>query len=311
MLSLIRIARVTVALAAMICALSVYAENMDWYDNEETLSDALAKESTPWEDFATMANGLADEDAELVSNTVPESEIEIIEKPEEESTIEKESTAIVEEEVIKEEPQIAEPEHPLPSEQEDPQEKPFPSIEEQDDDAIKERIIQVGDKVIYRVIEDRDPPVTIPVLETGQIIVPYYGPIQVEGLTITQLTKKIERLLTKDLYEKATVILAVQKPAPASFLATIFLSGRVNRIGPMQIDPNKDNSLSKVILTAGGFADFADSSGVQIIRKLPDSEDTEIIEVDVKSIIEKGKLEKDVEVKDGDFIIVPQRLFNW
>ena len=34
------------------------------------------------------------------------------------------------------------------------------------------------------------------------------------------------------------------------------------------------------------------------------------ITVDVKAIIEEGKMEKDIQLEDGDYIFVPQRLIS-
>ena len=69
-------------------------------------------------------------------------------------------------------------------------------------------------------------------------------------------------------------------------------------------------TVSTAIIRAGGFDKFADQKKVQLTRKGTDGR-TQRIVVDVKSIIEKGDIEKDVELHDGDYINVPQRFINF
>lgn len=172
-------------------------------------------------------------------------------------------------------------------------------------------LIEVGDVLLYRVIEDRDDQVALSVMDSGEVYIPYYGPVQAVGKTPTELAQNVKELLEKDLYEKATVLLSLQMASPSSFSGTVFLSGKINRIGPIQIDPAKDNTVAKLILSAGGFSDFADSSHVRIVRRNTSTRELETIVVDVAAVIEDGKLDEDVKIFDGDFIIIPKKLINW
>lgn len=275
-------------------------EDFNW-DDKETLSSSFNKEfpEITLSEEQTMPIAFSEEDSPDFSNTqFSNNKEDSVSKPIEPSA-----------EAISENVSAQPPDTKVtPMAAEESQDK---KPEKQATEEKKERVIQPGDKIVYRVIEDRDPQITIPVLESGEIIIPYYGPIEAAGLTPSKLTERITKLLKEELYQKATVLLAVQTPAPSSFIGTVYLSGRVNRIGPMQIDPNQKNTVSKLILSAGGFSDFADKSAVQIIRQVPGSNETEIIEVDVESVLEEGQLDKDVRIQDGDYVIIKQRLFNW
>lgn len=174
-----------------------------------------------------------------------------------------------------------------------------------------EAVIDVGDVLLYRVVEDRDQEVAVAVTESGDIFIPYFGAVRAVGKTPSELAQDIKTALEEDLYRKATVLIARQLAAPSSFSGTVFLSGKINRIGPIQIDPSKDNTVGKLILSAGGFSDFADSSNVRIIRRDAETHDLKTIVVDVAAVIEDGKLDEDVKIYDGDFIIVPKKLINW
>ncbi len=183
--------------------------------------------------------------------------------------------------------------------------------EDRDIPVIEERKIKIGDVLLYRVIEDKDPLIPLPVSANGTINLPYHGSVPAAGQTPEELARHIQNLLEDGLYKTATVILIVEASPGAREVGTVYLSGRVNRVGPVEIDLAKENTISKVILSVGGFSDFANKRRVLIIRNNPSTDENERIEVDVQTILEDGKLENDVEVQDGDFIIVPQRLLNW
>ena len=68
--------------------------------------------------------------------------------------------------------------------------------------------------------------------------------------------------------------------------------------------------MSKAILRAGGFADFANQRKVKLTRAKPDGT-TETMIVDVKEVIEKGRQDIDVEVLPNDFIVVTERMINF
>ena len=75
---------------------------------------------------------------------------------------------------------------------------------------------------------------------------------------------------------------------------------------------DEDFSVSRAILKAGGFSDFADRKHVKITRKKsPTDRDNQVIIVDVTEIWEKGKTEKDVKLEPGDLLFIPARLVNF
>lgn len=175
----------------------------------------------------------------------------------------------------------------------------------------KAQLLRIGDNVLYRVLEDRDEPINLTVSDSGELMIPYYGPITVVGKTVEEVMAMAEAALEGTLYEKATVQMSLQRNVAGLSMGTVYLGGRVNNIGAVQVDPTKKSTVAKLILAAGGFADFADGADVRVIRRNAETGDVETIHVDVSAIIEDGHLDKDIEVRDGDFIIVPKRLFNW
>ena len=173
-----------------------------------------------------------------------------------------------------------------------------------------ERLISVGDHLRYQVLEDGDLPVELVVSNTGMVDLPYYGPMQTTGRTLPDLVAAIKTALETELYVHATVRLQVLSYSQGAVnRGRVHLSGQVRHIGPVEIDLSDHPTLGQTILAAGGLADFGDPRNVRIIRRV-DGE-TKTITVDLREVLSKGRIDKDVELRDGDFIIVDERMINW
>ena len=175
----------------------------------------------------------------------------------------------------------------------------------------KDTHIGVKDILIYRVLEDRDAPIKLQVSEAGTVFIPYYGEISVANQSLSEAKEAITQALEGTVYKKASVFLSLEQENEAPVNSLVYLGGKVNKIGAIPLDPSKRNTVTKVILAAGGFADFADDTDVKLLRKLSGTDEIKTFHVNVAAVLEKGELDKDLDVMDGDFIIVPKRLFNW
>lgn len=171
------------------------------------------------------------------------------------------------------------------------------------------RPMRRGDVVNLRIVEDRDPPVGLRVNDSGEIEVPYVGRVRAEGRTPRALAYEIKSLLQRDYYHNATVILTLDMEGQRS-PGLVYVSGAVRGGGPQDIPPNETYTVSKAILRAGGFADFANQRKVRLTRARPDG-GTDTQTIDVKEIIEKGRHDLDVEVRANDYIVVTERLINF
>jgi Periplasmic protein involved in polysaccharide export len=162
------------------------------------------------------------------------------------------------------------------------------------------------DFVSFRVVEDRDnESQRLRVNDNGELEVPYIGLVPAQGKTCRELAYNIKSALEKEYYYHATVILAVDRVvtnrgARSTFMA--LLKGQ----GPQEIPPDEIYTVSKAVIRAGGFGDFADKRKVKITRK-----DGQDMVVDLKRVIEQGHTEDDVVLRPDDQIYVPQRLVNF
>lgn len=168
----------------------------------------------------------------------------------------------------------------------------------------------VGDIVTFSIQEDRDQPVKLRVTDSGELDIPYAGRVSAANRTCDSVAAEAKRLLEARYYNKATVRLGIDQRAIGRSLGKVYVSGLVKQPGPQDLFPGERLTVSAVIVKGGGFAQFADKAHVRLTRKSRKN-DTENRKIDVGAVLEKGRAELDVEVQDGDYIYVPQKLINF
>jgi protein involved in polysaccharide export with SLBB domain len=162
-----------------------------------------------------------------------------------------------------------------------------------------------NDYVSFRVVEDRDnESQRLRVNDSGDLEVPYIGLVPAEGRTCKELSYRIKAALEKEYYYHATVILAVDRVSEKS-RGRVYIYGSVKAQGPEELPPNETFTVSKAVIRAGGFGDFANKRKVKVTRK-----DGRDFTVDLKRVIEEGHTEEDLVLEPDDQIYVPQRLIN-
>jgi polysaccharide biosynthesis/export protein len=162
------------------------------------------------------------------------------------------------------------------------------------------------DFVSFRVVEDRDgESQRLRVNDNGELEVPYIGLVPAQGKTCRELAYNIKSALEREYYYHATVIVAVDRVSEKS-RGKIYVYGAVKGQGPQEIPTDETYTVSKAVIRAGGFGDFADKRKVKITRKSGQD-----LVVDLKRVIEQGHTEDDVVLQPDDQIYVPQRLVNF
>lgn len=171
------------------------------------------------------------------------------------------------------------------------------------------RRLGAGDRLSYRVVEERHDPVGLMVADSGEVEVPLIGRVKAAGRTCRELAQSIRPLLEKEYFYKATVIIGLDAVS-AKARGRVYLSGQVRQQGPIDIPPDERFTLSKAILKAGGFADFANHRKVKLIRKNANgTAQTTIVDLDAVTV--HGDLDKDPELLPDDTIIVPEKFVNF
>lgn len=176
--------------------------------------------------------------------------------------------------------------------------------------APESRPLAVGDRLRYQVLEDGDKPVELAISNTGMVDIPYHGPMKAAGRLVPDLIATIKAELEAKLYVSATVRLEVLAFSQGAVnRGRVHLAGQVRRVGPVEIDLSEKPTLGQTILAAGGLADFADARNVRVIRR--EGTETRTIKVDLREVLNRGRIDKDVELMDGDFVIVDEKMVNW
>lgn len=175
------------------------------------------------------------------------------------------------------------------------------------DDAHK---LAPGDQISFRIVEDEEEALLLAVSDSGKVQFPYIGLFPVEGKSCKRLAREVKAELEKDYYYQATVIIAINRLSQTR--GRVYLVGAVQVPGPQEIPSDERFTVSKAIMRAGGFSDFADKKHVKIMRGGGEaSRRGETTVVNVADVIEKGKVERDVELEPGDIVYVSTRLFNY
>jgi len=137
----------------------------------------------------------------------------------------------------------------------------------------------------------------VKVSPTGSVYHPLLGDMEVAGMTVPRLTKR----LTKDLGEylidpKVSVSLLEANSAKIGVLGDI--------MHPGILVMNKPMNVLEAITASGGVTDMGDKSGVTVLRQLRDGR-AQTFKVNVKRILEgKAGPEENVSLQAGDTVIV-------
>ena len=196
------------------------------------------------------------------------------------------------------------------------------------------RPLESGDVIAFRIVEDRSAPFSLIVTDSGEVEVPFIGRVYGKGKTPKELAYEIKEALEKEHYQKATVIIGLDwlgtrreslGDGALGYAGKVNVWGAVGRAGPIAIPSLDGLTIAEAILAAGGFTPFAKQTKVRVHRVIsPNSKSvspealaankkklTQIIIVNVKDIIEKGNLSKNISLQANDVIIVEEKFFNF
>lgn len=167
--------------------------------------------------------------------------------------------------------------------------------------------LAIGDRITFRVIEDQEDPKSLTVTDSGDIQVPYLGPFPAEGKTCKQLAVEIKSELEKKFYYRATVVISVDAMLTKGM---VYLVGAVRSPGPLEMPRNDILTISKAILRAGGFTEFANDEMVRLTRQGPNGTN-QVFMMNLHHVLNKGKTEEDKTAQTGDVIYVPEKTIRF
>ncbi len=131
-----------------------------------------------------------------------------------------------------------------------------------------------------------------------------YTPIAID---LTRLLGAAD--MSMNVLIKAGDILFVPSASQAT-RGQVVLLGAVEKVGSISLPLNREVTLARTILANGGFGPYANDSKVKILRTAPDGSKQTMV-VNVGRILKTGLFEEDVPLRDGDVVIVPERILGF
>jgi polysaccharide biosynthesis/export protein len=171
-------------------------------------------------------------------------------------------------------------------------------------DLDSQHTIRPGDKLSFRIDEDREEAKPLVVTDSGEVELPQpFGRFFASGKTCKALAQEIKVALEKDYYKQATVRLGLD--AINNVRGKAYVSGQVSKPGPVDIPVDSKLKLSRAILLAGPPLQWAKLSAVKVVRQTSQGAQTTVVDVD--AIMNRGRPEKDMFLEPDDWVIVPER----
>lgn len=134
----------------------------------------------------------------------------------------------------------------------------------------------------------------------GLITFPLIGEVNVNGLTVSELEKKLYTLLEKDYLVNPQVTVVIEE------YSTVSIIGQVTKPGSYPIKGRL--TVLEAISVAEGFTKIASPNRVKVVRTNADGSRVEI-SVRVKDIMQGKDQKSNIYLQGGDVIVVPESLF--
>lgn len=177
-------------------------------------------------------------------------------------------------------------------------------LKENASETISEYRIGVDDTLNINVWRNAELSVTAPVRPDGKISMPLVGDVQAAGLSAENIAKNIQIQLSKFVRDPNVTIM-VTGLRSHEYLTRLRITGAVN--APSSLNYRQGMTVLDAVLAAGSVNDFASPNSTKLYRKIKDK--IYVISIHLGDILYKGKLKTNIELRPGDIITVPERLF--
>jgi len=171
-------------------------------------------------------------------------------------------------------------------------------------ETIKEYRIGVDDTIQINVWRNPELSVTGPVRPDGKISMPLIGDVRAAGYTPEEVAEAIRKKL-KNFVRDPNVTLMVTDLQSHAYLTRLRVTGAVNT--QSSLNYRQGMTVLDAILAAGGVNDFAEPDSTKLFRKIAGK--VRVISIYLGDILYKGELETNIQLRPGDILTVPERLF--
>ncbi|MGD1882794.1 MAG: polysaccharide biosynthesis/export family protein [Paracoccaceae bacterium] len=173
-------------------------------------------------------------------------------------------------------------------------------------------LISPGDQLTIEVLEDNTLNRSVLVLPDGSVSFPFAGSVQVAGRTISQVQRAITARIATNFASPPTVFVTVSGlTVPAEELLeadetiNVYFTGEVAAPG---IKPLLEGTtLLQALAQTGGLTQFAATKRIQLRRMDLHTHKQELYTINYKALSDGAAFARDIVLKDGDVILVPER----
>ena len=170
--------------------------------------------------------------------------------------------------------------------------------------------IRPGVALIVQVGTPSSPPVVVNVEvdQNGDVTMPLLlqEPVACDGLSLEAFKQKLVKAYSAYYRQpQITVTFAPFDGRGVSPWGTVTVMGEVLSPGPVNIPSTMELTVTKALQMAGGVKPYADTSAIRVSRCDKDGRITRT-NVDLKEIGKDGRADKDMTLRAGDVLWVPE-----
>jgi len=174
--------------------------------------------------------------------------------------------------------------------------------------------VRSGDTLVIEVLEDETLNRSAIVLSDGRISFPLAGTLRVAGRTVGEIEASITNAIASNFTSPPNVFVAVipEEPEPRAPVTPeppptieIYFLGEVNSPGSVSVPPG--TRFLQGMALSGGLTRFAADKRVQLRRTDPHTGETFLFEINYRAILDGANIQNNIELEEGDVIIIPER----
>jgi polysaccharide export outer membrane protein len=167
-----------------------------------------------------------------------------------------------------------------------------------------EYLIGPGDTLQVFVWRNPDLSVEAPVRPDGRISIPLVPDVQAQGKTPTELARNLGQALSTYIQDPMVTVI-VKTIASAGNETGVSVIGAA--VTPKTVPYRAGLTALDVLIEVGGLNTFARGNGATLLRREADG--YHAYPLRLKDLVRSGDLRANVELKPGDVIRIPERLF--
>ena len=175
---------------------------------------------------------------------------------------------------------------------------------ERDGGTAQEYFIGVDDQVQVNVWRNPELSMSMPVRPDGMISLPLIGDVQAGGRTPAAVAAEVRERLSHYVRDPNVTVI-ITELRTHEYISRVRVTGAVQT--PTSIAHRQGMTVLDAVLQAGGINEFAAPSRAKLYRKVDN--ETKVYPIDLGGILQEGKLATNYELRPGDIITVPERLF--